>query len=173
MKAKKKSKKFDLVDTMMRYEDAGLPEAEEIKLFKHLVKTGMAWTLQGSYGRRAQELIDSGLVKRPKPKPTPGKVGPFEMVSRDKIRKFDNGRSFRLVLYGAYNAMGLIGSECNGVAILDEDKLQVLADEIGKIDSGYYGPSKDQVATYDRMMAMSWPEFQVLVNESGRNRYTI
>ena len=31
-------------------------------LFSHLIRTGMAWGLQGSYGRAAMTLIDSGVI---------------------------------------------------------------------------------------------------------------
>jgi len=54
--------KENLVDYIMQYEDEGLDEETEIKFFAYLVKTGMAWQLQGSYGRAAQDLIRNGLI---------------------------------------------------------------------------------------------------------------
>lgn len=33
-----------------------------IEAWQYLVDTGVVWTLQGSYGRRAEELIKSGYV---------------------------------------------------------------------------------------------------------------
>ena len=58
-----------MTDLMMRYEQTGLNEDETVELFQYLVDTGMAWTLQGFYGRQAMALIEMGLVTRPtKPK---------------------------------------------------------------------------------------------------------
>lgn len=51
-----------LVGMMTRWETGMLDEDETVELFQHLVDTGMAWTLQGAYGREAQRLIDAGLV---------------------------------------------------------------------------------------------------------------
>jgi hypothetical protein len=100
-------------------------------------------------------------------------LGPYMGVTRDSIRKFKNGQRFRILVFGAYNAGGLIGSEFNGLAILHENEKAVLADRIGCESSGYFGPSKDQLALFDHAMACPWEDFQALVNESGRNRYTI
>lgn len=71
-------------------------------------------------------------------------IGPYTFVSKEETRSFetpDGVRTFRFLIYGAYNAMGLIGSEKNGIAILDEDKVAVLCDEIAKEISGYNQPS--------------------------------
>ena len=52
------------VDELMDYEDGRLDEDEVTDLFQRLVDNGMAWTLQGAYGRMAMQLIRQGLVKR-------------------------------------------------------------------------------------------------------------
>lgn len=54
--------KFDLVGKIMDFEEGNLSEEETIELFQHLVDTGMAWQLQGSYGRAAESLIKAGKV---------------------------------------------------------------------------------------------------------------
>jgi hypothetical protein len=56
---------FDLVDWVMRYEAGEMQMAEAITGFQYLVDSGLAWSLQGSYGRMARYLMDEGLVTRP------------------------------------------------------------------------------------------------------------
>lgn len=50
------------IDAIMRYEQGEMDQDEVVTLFQGLVDSGMAWRLQGSYGRMAQSLIDAGLV---------------------------------------------------------------------------------------------------------------
>ena len=37
-------------------------EEEVIEAWQHLVDTGLAWQLQGSFGRTAKYLIDEGVI---------------------------------------------------------------------------------------------------------------
>ena len=53
---------MELTDKIIAYEDGKLDEDEAISLFQELVENGMAWTLQGHYGRTAKFLIEKGLV---------------------------------------------------------------------------------------------------------------
>ena len=54
---------LDLANDLFAWEAGELDEDEEIELFQALVDNGMAWSLQGMYGRRAMMLIKAGLVE--------------------------------------------------------------------------------------------------------------
>ena len=38
-------------------------EEQQIEAWQHLVNTGLAWTLQGSFGRTAAALIEQGIIE--------------------------------------------------------------------------------------------------------------
>lgn len=59
----KTKEKFDEVGAIIAFETGLLSDEGVIELFQHLVNTGHAWSLQGSYGRTARALIDAGYVK--------------------------------------------------------------------------------------------------------------
>jgi len=50
------------VDKLVDFESGLLDEEQIIELFQELVDTGLAWQIQGSYGRTAKALIEAGLV---------------------------------------------------------------------------------------------------------------
>lgn len=52
---------FDSVDFIMAYESGLCDEEDIIFGFQHLIDTGLAWKLQGHYGRTAQALIEAGV----------------------------------------------------------------------------------------------------------------
>jgi len=53
------------VETIMAYEQGALSDEDTVALFQRLVDTGLAWQLQGSYGRTAAAMIRAGLVTAP------------------------------------------------------------------------------------------------------------
>jgi len=53
----------DIVGDIMEYEEGNMTDDQVIAFFQKLVDSGMAWSLQGSYGRTAKALIDAGLVR--------------------------------------------------------------------------------------------------------------
>lgn len=53
------------VDKIIAYENGELSEDQVIELFQELIDTGLAWNLQGHYGRTAAYLIDQGYCVHP------------------------------------------------------------------------------------------------------------
>jgi hypothetical protein len=49
-----------LVNKIISYESGEMDEAETIEFFQELINTGLAWQLQGHYGRTAAALIEAG-----------------------------------------------------------------------------------------------------------------
>lgn len=83
---------------------------------------------------------------------------------------FDEGRTFRVLVASAYDA-GIIGPEYNGIVVLDLDNASVALDQHVRISSGYYGPSAEQKAEFERICAISdWREFASFVKSHPRYR---
>ena len=61
-----KDEPYDVTSAIMAHEQGDLDDEGTVKLFQHLVDTGMVNHLQGHYGRTAHHLIASGLVNPPK-----------------------------------------------------------------------------------------------------------
>lgn len=53
----------DIVGAIIEFEQGTLSQDETIELFQELVDRGLAWQLQGMYGRLASELIARGYVR--------------------------------------------------------------------------------------------------------------
>lgn len=53
---------YDTFAMIMDYEEGRMGFEEQVELFSRLVKSGLAWTLQGHYGRVATDFIQSGYL---------------------------------------------------------------------------------------------------------------
>lgn len=54
--------KHDTVSDIIAYENGELDTEQTLAFFQRLVDTGLAWQLQGSYGRAARDLIKAGAI---------------------------------------------------------------------------------------------------------------
>jgi len=54
----------DQVDFIMSFEGGDISAQDTLRLFSNLIATGQAWSLQGSYGRAAQSMIEGGWIGR-------------------------------------------------------------------------------------------------------------
>ena len=53
------------VNDIIAYENGDMDEDQIINFFQELIDSGMAWTLQGHYGRMAMNLIEDGVCTLP------------------------------------------------------------------------------------------------------------
>ena len=62
MKTPKIDRFFDVTGFILAYEAGEIQDEEEVYAgFQELINRGMVWTLQGSYGRQAVQLIQQGF----------------------------------------------------------------------------------------------------------------
>lgn len=54
----------DLTSLLASYEAGTLDEQSTLDLFQWLYDTGLAWQLQGLYGREAHRLLNANLIQR-------------------------------------------------------------------------------------------------------------
>jgi hypothetical protein len=55
----------NIVGRLIAYEQGALGQDQTVELFQDLVDTGLAWELQGSYGRTALHLAEAGEIVIP------------------------------------------------------------------------------------------------------------
>lgn len=63
--ANDETKPYDELSAIIAYEQGELDGEAVCELFQHLVNTGLAWQLQGHYGRVAMALLEAGEITRP------------------------------------------------------------------------------------------------------------
>lgn len=51
------------VDEIVRYEAGEMAAGDEVAMFAGLIRSGVAWSLQGHYGRTAAALIEGGYIE--------------------------------------------------------------------------------------------------------------
>lgn len=49
---------------LLAYEQGELDHDETVAMFQELIDTGLAWKLQGTYGRIAMDLLEAGECVR-------------------------------------------------------------------------------------------------------------
>ena len=49
------------LEDIIKYENGEMDDVETITMFQKLIDNGVVWQLQGSYGRTAVRLIESGV----------------------------------------------------------------------------------------------------------------
>lgn len=52
---------MSIVDSIIDFENGEMELEEQVELVQKLIDSGMAWNLQGSYGRMAMDFINAGL----------------------------------------------------------------------------------------------------------------
>lgn len=57
-------KVFNLTTSIIAYESGELNDADVVELFSELIKSGLAWSLQGCYGRTAMALIHAKVISK-------------------------------------------------------------------------------------------------------------
>lgn len=73
------------LDRMILWEEGRLPWPDAVDFFSDLVTSGLAWSLQGTYGRTAQALIDSGYLDE---------YGAVLTYGEDAIQDWRDGQDF-------------------------------------------------------------------------------
>jgi len=56
--------KNKITELIIAYETGELPAEDTLKFFARLIKSGLAWKLQGHYGRIANTLIEEGYITK-------------------------------------------------------------------------------------------------------------
>ena len=53
----------NLTENMIKYENGDMEAGEVMQFFQEPIDSGLAWKLQGHYGRTANALIEEGLCR--------------------------------------------------------------------------------------------------------------
>ena len=86
---KTKVNETNRVDYIMMYESGELNDEDTLHFFSHLIQNGMAWSLQGHYGRTARALIDDEWIDKVGKQPEGSAeqaLLDYEVLSKDNSR---------------------------------------------------------------------------------------
>lgn len=128
-KGRSQRKGYDHVGAIIEFENGSLDEQGILDLFQYLVDTGLAWSLQGSYGRAAKSLLDQGLIQPANSdrsdaygNTVPGKPRDDQGLHEDSPSLEDEGKNL-----GSYEsaAKGLVRTASLSKAISDLNILDV------------------------------------------------
>lgn len=98
------------------------------------------------------------------------KFGPYYVHNEVGVKtRTAGGETFKLFISAAFNAMGLIGSEADGIVVLNETRMEVVTDEILRSGNGYTGPHANQIAQIDYLLNL--PDAQFLKEAAGSIRF--
>jgi hypothetical protein len=97
-------------------------------------------------------------------------TGPYMHAEGAVRRRTVNGVDYLIGIAGAYNAFGLIGSEHNGIFVLDDTNKRVVLDRDTEISSGYHGPSQAQWDRLKEFMTCAPKAFNNLISNHERSR---
>ena len=102
--------------------------------------------------------------------PISGRVGQY-LHDGNLFSRMAAGKTYTVGFSTAYAAMGLIGSEINGIFVLNEDDFEVVLDQHLRVDSGWFGPQKQHFDELARLKALSDKDFLAWVRQHPRARY--
>lgn len=98
------------------------------------------------------------------------RVGPYHYADGALRRRTVDGTDYLIGIAGAYNAFGLIGSEHNGLFVLDDTNKQVVLDRHAEQSSGYNGPSQSQWDALRDACKSSDTDFLHFIHNHPRSR---
>lgn len=100
---------------------------------------------------RVQVFTDAAGISGPR-------LGQFVGIRRQFTRTI-NKKSFTVAIYAAHDVFGLIGSERNGVVVVNDTDKKVVLDMEAASSSGWYGPTKKQLDVFGSLNAMTKMQF--------------
>ena len=86
------------------------------------------------------------------------RLGQYVGIRRQFTRTI-NKKKILVAIYSAYDALGLIGSEYNGVVVLNATDMKVVMDGEGRCESGWFGSTSKQRHIFDQLVTMIKPQF--------------